>query len=375
MKKPSTARMIVAGSADAADLRYACGFSPVDPVVFLDARPRAKHLVVPLLEYGRAQDEARDSRVWNPEQLDVPILERRSPAAWAVALARRTRTRAVRVSASFPLGVARALERAKIRVDVAEGALYPERAVKSAREIEFLRAAQRGASAAMRVALRALRDARINRAGELIDGARVLTSEKLKALIDRALLERQCIARETIVACGAHAADPHHRGEGPLRAGETIVIDIFPQHQPSGYWGDITRTVVKGSASPTVRRMYRAVRAAQRWARDAIRPGVRADRIHEEIKRRFDAAGFAAGSRDGRPVGFFHGTGHGVGLEIHEAPAISTAKIRLRAGHVVTVEPGLYDPAHGGVRIEDTVLVTPAGAQALVPFPYPFELP
>ncbi len=356
-------------------MRYACGFSPVDPVVLLDAGRKGKHLVVPPLEYGRALDEARVSKVWDPEALRVPSESRRDPAAWAVALARRTRTCAATVSAAFPIGVARALERARIRVDIAEGALYPERAVKSEHEIACIALAQQGAVAAMRAALRALRAARVNRAGELVDRGRVLTSERLKSVIDRALLDRQCAARETIVACGAQAADPHHRGEGPLRAGETIVLDIFPQHQPSGYWGDITRTVVKGRASPMARRMYRAVRAAQAWARAAIRPGVRADGIHAEIKRRFEEAGFKTEHRDGRPIGFFHGTGHGVGLEIHEPPSIAVAKVRLRAGHVVTVEPGLYDPAHGGVRIEDTVAVTASGARVLVPCPYPFELP
>jgi Xaa-Pro aminopeptidase len=374
MKKTLTARMIVAGAGDDADLRYASGFSPVDAVVFLDRGRGDKHLVVPQLDYGRALDEARDSKAWSPELLELPASERRSRAAWAVALARRTRTRAVQVGETFPLGVARALERANVRVAVAEGALYPERAVKSAREIECIRAAQRGAVEAMHAAVRALRNARVNKARELILEGRVLTSERIKVLIGRALLDQQCFAREVIVACGAHAADPHHRGDGPLRANETIVIDIFPQHQPSGYWGDITRTFVKGTATPIVKRMYRAVRAAQRWAIQAMRPGVRADRIHKEIVRRFDAAGFATTQRDGRPVGFSHGTGHGVGLEIHEPPTLSTVSVRLRAGHVVTVEPGLYDPAHGGIRIEDTVLVAGDGAQVLVPFPYYFEL-
>lgn len=367
--------MIVAGSGDAADLRYASGFMPVDPVVFLDAGRAGKHLVVPLLELGRARVEAANTTVWSPVELDIPPEERRSTAAWAVAVARRTGMRAVTVAPAFPLAVARALERARIRVDLASAGLYPERATKSVREIACITEAQRGAVAAMRAALRAIRAARVNRAAELVLEGKTLTSERLKALIDRALLDRQCVARETIAACGRHAADPHHRGEGPLRAGETIVLDIFPQHHPTGYWGDITRTVVKGQASPTVRRMYRAVRDAQVWARAALRPGLRADRIHAEIQRRFDNAGFKTENRDGVPIGFFHGTGHGVGLEIHEAPTISTVNVRLRAGNVVTVEPGLYDPAHGGVRIEDTVVITPTGTRVLVPCPYPFEIP
>lgn len=367
--------MIVAGSGDAADMQYASGFTPVDPVVFLDAGRAGKHLVVPLLELGRARLEAAKATVWSPVELNIPPEERRSTAAWAVAIAQRARVHAVTVAPAFSLAVARALERAGIRVDIASCGLYPERATKSAREIACITEAQRGAVAAMRAALRAIRTAQVSRAGELVLDGKTLTSERLKALIVRTLLDRQCSAREMIVACGRHAADPHHRGEGPLRAGETIVLDIFPQHHPTGYWGDLTRTVVKGRASPTARRMFRAVRDAQRWARAALRPGVRADRIHSEIQRRFEAAGFKTENRDGVPVGFFHGTGHGIGLEIHEAPSISTVNVRLRAGNVVTVEPGLYDPAHGGVRIEDTVVITPQGAHVLVPCAYPFELP
>lgn len=105
-----------------------------------------------------------------------------------------------------------------------------------------------------------------------------------------------------------------------------------------------------------------------------VKAGVRADRIHEQVQATFTAAQYVTGDRDGLPVGFFHGTGHGVGLEIHEAPSVSTVPVKLRAGHVVTVEPGLYYPDLGGVRIEDTVLVTRDGAQLLCPCEKVFEV-
>lgn len=371
--KPSTARLIVAGSENPADMRYSCGFQPTDPVVLLHTA-RAQHLVVPLLEFGRARMESPSTRLHTPGQLGLSPHDRQSLGAWAVAIAKETKTKSVRVSATFPIGVARALESARIRVEIEEGALYPEREIKSAREIEYIAQSQRAAVKAVRAAIAEIRAAHINRAGELVSGKSVLTSERLRQLIQITLLRENCDGKETIAACGRHAADPHHRGEGPLRVGETIVLDIFPQHLKTGYWGDITRTVVKGPARPELKKMYATVRAAQRLACARIKSGIRADHLHKLVAARIAEAGYATQMRRGVPVGFFHGTGHGVGLEIHENPRISSAPTRLRVGHVVTVEPGLYYPELGGVRIEDTVAVTRAGAKLLAACPYTFEI-
>ncbi|MCO5068633.1 MAG: M24 family metallopeptidase [Kiritimatiellae bacterium] len=374
MQKTSTgARLVVAGSGDAANMRYACGFQPVDPVLLLHTA-RERHLVVPVLEVGRAREEAKGTRVYTPEELGLPLYDRRSIAAWAVQLLKRTRVRRVRVAEQFPLGVARALEESGVQVEIASAALYPEREVKGKREIEAIVVAQHAAAAAVRAAVADIRNAHIARSGELKLNRAVLSSERLRLTIDRTLLAHDCAARETIAACGRHAADPHHRGEGPLRVSETIVLDIFPQHRKTGYWGDITRTVVKGPATPKQLLMYRAVLKAQAQARARIKPGVRADLIHKEVQETLRAAGFRTEIVKGTPVGFFHGTGHSIGLDIHETPSISLAPVRLRAGHVVTVEPGLYYPEDGGVRIEDTVAVTARGARVLAACPYTFEL-
>ena len=109
------------------------------------------------------------------------------------------------------------------------------------------------------------------------------------------------------------------------------------------------------------------------WCR-CWKSGARADRIHEGVQRSFKDAGFVTDMRDGLPVGFFHGTGHGVGLDIHEAPSLSTVPVRLRAGNVVTVEPGLYYPELGGVRLEDTVVVTDTGCRMLATCEKVFEI-
>lgn len=372
-RKPSTARLIVVGSENSADMRYACGFQPTDPVALLHTA-RERHLVVPMLEVGRARNEAPAATVYTPGDLGLSPTDRRSLAAWAVAIAKKTKTRSVRVNSFFPVGIARALEAARVRVEIADDALYPEREIKSAKEIEYIAEAQRAAAQAVRAAVAEIRAARVNRAGELISGRKTLTSERLRQLIQIVLLKYNCDGKETIAACGRHAADPHHRGSGPLRAGESIVLDIFPQHLKTGYWGDITRTVIKGSARPELKRMYRAVMTAQSIARAMLKPGVRADRVHQKVAATLSAAGYETKMRDGVPVGFFHGTGHGVGLEIHENPRVSGTPALLRAGHVVTVEPGLYYPDLGGIRIEDTVAITRSGAKILAACPYTFEI-
>lgn len=374
MQKPSTVPLLIVGhGGDCSDMRYGCGFTPVDPVLLLD-EGRRQHLVVPLLEVGRARQEAPRARVLTPAELKLPKEKQRSLSAWAEGLLNLTGHRRVRVGPFFPAGVWQQLQRHGVKLEVAEKALYPERAIKAADEIANIQHVQRAAVAATRAAVEEIRQARVDARGFLIRHGKKLTAEAVKVVIELELMKRQCQGRDTIVACGRQAADPHDRGHGPLRAGQTIVLDIFPQHKHHGYWGDITRTVVKGTARPELHQLYRAVWTAQRDALGLVKAGVRADRIHDQVKESFVQAGFFSGNRDGLPVGFFHGTGHGVGLDIHESPSLSTLPVRLRAGQVVTVEPGLYYPELGGVRIEDTVVVTRTGARLLCPCEKVFEV-
>lgn len=374
MRKPSTVPLLIVGhSGDCSDMRYGCGFTPVDPVLLLD-EGRRQYLVVPMLEVGRARQEAARARVVTPAELNIPKNKQRSLTAWAEGVLNLTGHRRVRVGPFFPVGVWQQLQRRGMHLEVAETALYPERAIKRADEIVHIQEVQRAAVAATRAAVEEIRRARVDARGFLYRHGKKLTAEAVKVVIELELMKRQCQGRETIVACGRLAADPHDRGHGPLRAGQTIVLDIFPQHKQHGYWGDITRTVVKGTARPELHHLYRAVWTAQREALRMVKAGARADRIHDQVKESFERAGFFSGNRDGLPVGFFHGTGHGVGLDIHEAPSVSTLPVRLRAGQVVTVEPGLYYPELGGVRIEDTVAVTRTGAQVLCPCEKVFEV-
>ena len=225
----------------------------------------------------------------------------------------------------------------------------------------------------MDVAVGALRAADV-RDGVLTLEGEVLTSERVKRMIAAHLLERDYLAQHTIVAGGDQGCDPHEQGHGPLRADTAIIIDIFPRSITTRYHGDLTRTVVKGEASAALRDQYGAVRAAQEEAVASIRAGVEGPAVHARVCSLFEARGYRTGAVGGRMQGFFHGTGHGLGLEIHEPPRVSKIPATLQAGNVVTVEPGLYYPSGGGVRLEDVVVVTETGCTNLVKYPKFLEI-
>ncbi len=208
----------------------------------------------------------------------------------------------------------------------------------------------------------------------VMHGGEPLTAATLRGEIDAAICRRGGIAAHTIVAPGVEGADPHNEGSGPIRPHQPIILDIFPRVMRTGYFGDLTRTVVKGRASATVKRAFEAVREARDHAKEMISPGVNGREIHREVCRRLEQRGFETKLGADPPFGFFHGTGHGLGLDIHELPRISSVDCTLEAGHVVTVEPGLYYPEWGGVRLEDVVVVQAAGCRTLTTVPTYLEI-
>ena len=322
------------------------------------------YLVVPRIEYHRAVESA-GSNVFTPEMLGVP--PRGQAGAWSWALLKRMRVHAVRVAAEFPLGVAEMLRRQGVRL-VAQGrAQECMRVTKTAAEIRKITEVQQAAVIAMRAAVEMIARAEIDEKWILRTHGERLTAEHVKRVIRHVLLDHDCFCRDIIVACGAQGAQPHAQGSGPLRAREPILIDIFPRHLEHGYWGDLTRTVVRGGAGQAVRRMYGAVRAAQGAALAAIRPGARGESVHRAADRELAARGYKAVGTLTDVWGFGHSTGHGIGLALHETPALGAEKARLRAGMVLAIEPGIYDPKVGGIRLEDVIAVTSEGWRYLVP--------
>jgi Xaa-Pro aminopeptidase len=280
---------------------------------------------------------------------------------------REHRVRVVEVPMNFPVGLAKRLR--GFRVVVKPDPFVPARELKSASEIKKLTAALRLAEAGMQSGIRVIRMSRIGRDGYLYWRKQRLASEDVQGVINATIAGLGGMAPMTIVAGGNQACDPHEVGHGPLRAHWPIIVDIFPRNSKTGYWGDITRTVVRGRASERVQDMYATVAQAQEKAFETLRAGVNGRTVHEAIGALFKERGFLTGKRHGRMQGFFHGTGHGLGLEIHELPRIGPVDATLRAGHVVTVEPGLYYPEIGGVRLEDVAVIRNASARNLTTFP------
>ncbi len=253
--------------------------------------------------------------------------------------------------------------------------IFPKREFKNADEVRKISAALTMAEVGMAEGMQALRLSKIDKRRRLIYRGAPLTSERLRAIIDCAILQASGLAANTIVAGGKQGCDPHERGFGPLRANEPIILDIFPRSQKTGYFGDITRTVVRGRAAEPVRKLYETVFHAQKIAFARMRAGTATSEIHKAVQDFFVKRGYKTGRRDGHMEGFFHGTGHGLGLEIHEAPRVGASSAgKLKAGHVVTVEPGLYYPEIGGVRLEDVAHITGNGAKNLTRFEKLLEL-
>jgi Xaa-Pro aminopeptidase len=358
---------------------YAVGMFVPDPFIFLRLR-RQPCIVMSDLEIDRARREARHCRVVSLSEQQDKLRKRgvKSPGqAQVIAdLLRQQRVRRVSVPASFPLGLAQELNRLRIRVTAVRGSFFPEREQKAPREIKCISAALAMAEVGMAEAMQVLRVSKIGRNRRLFHHNLPLTSEKLRAVIDCAISQASGLAANTIVAGGKkQGCDPHERGFGPLRAHEPIIIDIFPRSQKTGYFGDITRTVVRGRASEGVRRLYDTVQQAQTLAFNRIRAGAATQSIHRAVEEFFAKRGYASGHRNGRMEGFFHGTGHGIGLEIHESPRLGrNSQGKLAAGQVVTIEPGLYYPDLGGVRLEDVALVTRHGARNLTRYEKQLEI-
>ncbi len=365
-----TASLIIAASEADSNLYYACRFLAPDPFVYLEVDGR-KTLLMSDLEVDRARSQARVDEVLSLSQWEAKARQRYpSPRLTDTVslLLEDYGVKAVEVPADFPLEPADRLRERGVTVTARPHPFFPARLIKSEEEVAAIEETQRHTEAAFDAAIQVLRESVI-RGDQVMWKGRPLTSEELRKIVNVSLMERDCIAQHTIIACGEQGVDPHNQGSGPIRPHQPIIFDIFPRSSQSRYFADMSRTVVKGKASEDLRRIYDAVLAAQRRGIELIRAGASGAAVHAEVVATLEARGFTSGVVDGRNQGFFHGTGHGVGLDIHEPPRVSRVDHELRAGHVVTVEPGLYYPGRGAVRIEDMVLVGEGGCRNLTRTP------
>jgi len=369
--------LIIADSERNANLYYATRFLAPDPFIFAQVDGR-RMLVMSDLEVDRAKAQASVDEVLSYAKLSQQATRRGTSAPTMMdvveELLKSCSVTELEVPSDFSVTYADALRQRGYTVRPRPEPFYPERMIKTEEEIARITEALRTTEDALASAVELIRTAEVRADSALWIGGRPLTVELLRKAMHLTMMERDCVAQHTIIAPGVQAVDPHNEGSGPLRANEPIVIDVFPQHARSRYFADLTRTLVKGQAAPKVRRMFDAVKAGQEIAYRMIRDGVEGSTIHAAIRRSFEALGFHTGEQDGRMQGFFHGTGHGVGLEIHEPPRIGPRADILRAGMVVTVEPGLYYLDAGGMRIEDMVVVTREGCRVLTEAPKVLEV-
>ncbi len=374
--KIQEATLLISSSEIDSNLYYVTGFLAPDPFIYLQIgnekvmimsdleldRAKLHARVNTILSYSTYEEAARKSGADNPNTADVvcEFLKERC-------------IKKVIVPSYFGVRNALLIQDKGYDIEVRQDPFIEPRVMKSNVEVRYIEQALRITECAVEKAVDYIRKTEI-KDGCLYSGNMKVTSEYIKKLIDMYLFENSMTAQHTIVACGEDSSFPHNEGGGALIANAPIIIDVFPRSVKSRYYADITRTVVKGSASVDVKKMFNAVSTAQDIAFSMIKDGVNGKDVHEAILSHFNSCGFESGEIDGRLQGFFHGTGHGVGLDVHEAPRISKKTDILRTGHVVTVEPGLYYKGIGGVRLEDIILVKPDGVINLTKSPKFLEI-
>jgi len=373
--KPAENLLIISDSQSDANLYYATGFLVGGTVMYLEIEGR-KALLLNDLEYGRANVEAKVDQVIST----TPYEENLRSAGERVRLTsvldlflKEEGVQELTVPANFPFSHALRLKEKGYTLRLRDDPFYKERLIKRPEEISAIEETQRHVEAAMELAVSIITKSTIRGDFLHFDG-NILTAETVRTAINKFLLDQQCQACETIVAGGEQGVDPHMRGSGPLPAHQTIILDIFPRSTTTRYWGDMTRTVVRGKASPAVRKMYQDVLDAQNLALSQIRDGADGQDVHESVCALFKDRGNVNKDMDGKKAGFIHSTGHGVGLDIHEPPRLGRVKAELRTHQVVTVEPGLCYPGTGAVRLEDLVVVTADGCRNLNKFPKMLEV-
>lgn len=378
--RPATSKpdlLLIACSETDSNIYYATKFLAPDNFIFLRARgktlllmsdlevdrARAQSSVDQVLSYSEYEERTKKRGIDRPDMADV-----------VQTLLQEQGVKELTVPANFPLEYGDALRSRGFTLSIKKEPFFEERALKTPEEVAAIRKSQITVEEAVAEAFDLLRRAEI-RNGQIYLEGKVLTSESVRSHLHLRMMEKGCIGQHTIIACGVDACDPHNEGSGPLRANEPIIFDVFPRSSETRYFADMSRTVVKGRASDGMKKLYDTVLEGQELGISRVRSGASGKAIHEEIVGLFEKKGYHTGKVGGRMQGFFHGTGHGVGIDIHEPPRISRADWILKEGEVVTVEPGLYYPEIGAVRIEDMVLVEKDGCRNLTTFPKKLEIP
>jgi len=377
VKKTSLPPLLYADTVTSSDMLYFGHVEVHDAFLAFGARGK-KITVQSALEFARVKKTSDFDVVLSRETWLAHAKSKYGPKAGVpeliATLAKEYGLRSFRVSDEFPAALFVKLTDLGLKLVFADGMLFPEREIKTDWEANCIREGNRLCTLGYAVAEKILRAAKI-KGRHLIYRGRPLTSESLRFELETAIRAEGGNPQDTIVAGGDQACDPHERGSGPLHPHELIIIDIFPRVIQTGYFGDMTRTYLKGRPREVQRRLVETVRAAQKLATRVIRAGVDGKTVHSAVANYFVEAGYETRHGKDGSVGFFHGTGHGLGLAVHDAGRMSpSSSYPLKRGSVMTVEPGLYYPGLGGCRWEDVVQVTSTGSRPLSKYPYNWEI-
>ncbi|MFG0260312.1 MAG: M24 family metallopeptidase [Phycisphaerales bacterium JB041] len=375
----TTATLTAGIPAKNAILYHAIRFNVGDPAALIEidgATPR-RSLILREIEMDRAREHARADAVFGysdftPEGGLSGDRETGTAQAVVECLRRNGVTRVV-ADRSLPFIFAHHIQRAGLELEYDGDKGVIDRRTKDDQEIAWLAEAQATTEQIMLRTLQMIARAPADTDGVLQHGGEPLTGNRVRAMMDIWLLELGYSSPDAIVACGAEGGDCHNRGSGPLYTGKPIILDVFPQNKATLYNGDCTRVVVHGDVPDEIARMHAAVVEAKAAAIAATKAGVTGDAVHAETSRVLTSHGYhmtappegAAETFTGMP----HGTGHGIGLEVHEPPLLDRNGPELLVGDALTIEPGLYSAAIGGVRIEDMVIVTQDGCRNLNTLP------
>lgn len=347
-------------------------FSVGDQVVLLEipnGNATESTLILRDIEMGRAKQYARVDHVACPPMFapegGLSGDRETANAQAAIECLRRAGVTHAYGDRTLPLIFADFARKAGITIECDPDCWVNERRQKSDEEIDHLREAQRVTEGAILMACELIARAGVRADGVLLHEGSPLTSERVRAAVDHWLLDQNFSNPKSIIAGGPIASDCHNYGTGELRTSEPVIVDIFPCDRRTRYNGDCTRTVVNGDIPDEVIRMHAAVRAAKLAAENTIRVGVTGEAVHLATIAALADHGYPFGlPGDDNPLSYCamtHGTGHGIGLDVHEPPLLDRKGPPLLAGEALTVEPGLYRRDLGAVRIEDMVIVTETG--------------
>ncbi len=369
--------LIIADSERDSNMYYATGFPAPDPFVYI-RKDNEKIMITSDLELDRAKSQSNADKVLSLSQYERIVKKKGNRLAGLIEIVaeslREMDITKLLVPANFSVEYADFLRKNGFRLEVKKEPFFDSREIKDEEEIGHIVTTLRNTEKALEKAIDCIRKSNVKDGFLFSTRNHLITSESIRQMINVELMKRGCKASHTIVSCGEQSCVPHNTGSGPLRANESIIFDVFPKDEQTGYYADISRTVVKGKASRSLKKMYKAVASAQELVFQSAGNGARGDVIHRKVMKHLSSMGFKTGKAKGKMQGFFHGTGHGVGLDVHEPPRISKTKCTLKTGNIVTVEPGLYYPGVGGVRLEDMILITDDGCTNLTKSPKVLEV-